>query len=109
MTQLPKSASIGAVGLPIGDHWVRFHVERDKIAFEIAAPAPAGMEAESSALVSGQGPAPRPFIQRTFDTGPLPDVDFSRALQLADGPNEAAGCLRLEKSKFDCSQQPASR
>ena len=40
MNTLSKSAPLGTLGLPTGDHWVRFHVEGDAISFEIAASAP---------------------------------------------------------------------
>lgn len=35
---LPKSASLGSLGLPRGDHWVRFHVEEESISFELEPP-----------------------------------------------------------------------
>lgn len=40
MNTLTKSASLGTLGLPSGDHWVRFHVEGDSISFEVAASVP---------------------------------------------------------------------
>lgn len=40
MNTVAKSTSLGALGLPRGDHWVKFHVEGDSISFEIAASAP---------------------------------------------------------------------
>lgn len=33
---LTKNASLGTLGLPAGDHWVKFHVEGDLISFELA-------------------------------------------------------------------------
>jgi len=36
MTTLAKTASLSTLGLPSGDHWVRFHVEGDTISYEIA-------------------------------------------------------------------------
>lgn len=40
MNSLPKTAPLGALGLPSGDHWVRFHVDGDSITFEVTASAP---------------------------------------------------------------------
>ena len=37
MTTLTKSSPLGTLGLPVGDHLVRFHVEAEVISFEIAA------------------------------------------------------------------------
>lgn len=37
MTTLSKEADIGSLGLPTGEHWVKFHVEGDAISFEVAA------------------------------------------------------------------------
>jgi hypothetical protein len=45
---LTKKASLGTLGLPAGDHWVKFRVEGDLISFELAdtlppsAPFPGG-------------------------------------------------------------------
>ena len=36
MNTVAKSAPLGTLGLPVGDHLVRFHVEADVISFEIA-------------------------------------------------------------------------
>ena len=36
---LPKSASLGSLGLLRGDHWVRFHVEEESISFELEPPS----------------------------------------------------------------------
>ncbi len=36
MNTLSKSTPLGTLGLPSGDHWVRFHVEGDAISFEVA-------------------------------------------------------------------------
>lgn len=36
MATLTKSSTLGTLGLPDGDHWVKFHVEQDTISFEIA-------------------------------------------------------------------------
>lgn len=40
MNKLAKAASLDALGLPKGDHWVRFHVDEQSISFEIAASIP---------------------------------------------------------------------
>jgi hypothetical protein len=37
MTTISKNAALGTLGLPTGDHWVKFHVEGDVISFEVAA------------------------------------------------------------------------
>ena len=37
MTTLSKEADLGYLGLPTGEHWVKFHVEGDAISFEVAA------------------------------------------------------------------------
>lgn len=36
MPTIAKTATLGALGLPAGDHLVRFHIEADVISFEIA-------------------------------------------------------------------------
>lgn len=36
MSALTKSDTLDTLGLPQGDHWVRFHVENDLISFEVA-------------------------------------------------------------------------
>jgi hypothetical protein len=41
MNTLSKTATLGTLGLPSGDHWVKFHVEGDSISFEVAASVPA--------------------------------------------------------------------
>lgn len=41
MNTLTKSTPLGTLGLPSGDHWVKFHVEGDSISFEVAASVPA--------------------------------------------------------------------
>ncbi len=40
MTSLTKSSPLGTLGLPAGDHLVRFHVEAEVISFEIAVSTP---------------------------------------------------------------------
>ncbi|HCN30717.1 MAG TPA: hypothetical protein DIT64_18730 [Verrucomicrobiales bacterium] len=41
MKTLTQSTPLGTLGLPSGDHWVKFHVEGDSISFEVAASVPA--------------------------------------------------------------------
>jgi hypothetical protein len=40
MNTLTKSAPLGTLGLPAGDHWVKFHVEGDLISFELGKSLP---------------------------------------------------------------------
>ncbi len=40
MNTLAKSAPLGTLGLPSGDHWVKFHVEENSISFEIKSSQP---------------------------------------------------------------------
>lgn len=40
MHTLAKSAPLVTLGLPQGDHWVKFHVEDETISFEVAASLP---------------------------------------------------------------------
>ena len=40
MTTLTKSSPLDTLGLPAGDHLVRFHVEAEVISFEIASSTP---------------------------------------------------------------------
>lgn len=44
MTTVNKNAALGSLGLPSGDHWVKFHVEGDVISFEVAASKAAASE-----------------------------------------------------------------
>ena len=63
MNTLAKSEPLGTLGLPPGDHWVKFHVEEDTISFEVAASIaaqddPASRQAAASSFVqkwSGKG------------------------------------------------------
>lgn len=61
MNTLTKSASLSTLDLPVGDHWVRFHVAADTISFEVAAsipPMPAAAVGGGRAFVnkwSGKG------------------------------------------------------
>lgn len=63
MNTLAKSDPLGTLGLPLGDHWVKFHVEEDSISYEVADSQPliyptAGASDAAMAFVrkwSGQG------------------------------------------------------
>ena len=58
MTTDNKNAALGSLGLPSGDHWVKFHVEGDAISFEVAA---------SKAASPGSAPQarkPTGFVER---------------------------------------------
>jgi hypothetical protein len=61
MNTLTKSASLGTLGLPSGDHWVRFHVEGDSISFEVEASVPqaAAVQVETARLTKPTG-----FVQK---------------------------------------------
>jgi len=61
MNTLTKSAPLGTLGLPSGDHWVRFHVEGDSISFEVAASVPQA----GAVPVETAGPRkPTGFVQK---------------------------------------------
>lgn len=63
MNTLAKSDPLGTLGLPPGDHWVKFHVEEDTISHEVAVSPPrppSGKSSPDAALAfvrkwSGQG------------------------------------------------------
>ena len=60
MTTLTKSSPLGTLGLPAGDHLVRFHVEAEVISFEITAstplsPQPTDQEKTPTGFVSKWG------------------------------------------------------
>lgn len=40
MNTVTKASPLGSLGLPTGDHWVRFHVEGESISFEVAQSSP---------------------------------------------------------------------
>lgn len=46
MSTLSQSAPLGTLGLTSGDHWVKFHVEGDKISFEVKASVQASADQE---------------------------------------------------------------
>ena len=49
MPTLAKSATLGTLGLPAGDHLVHFHVEADTISFEVATSQPASEDSAGQA------------------------------------------------------------
>jgi len=53
MPTVAKTVTLGALGLPAGDHTVRFHVEADSISFEIAASHPSGEASTSQRQPTG--------------------------------------------------------
>ncbi len=60
MNTLTKSAPLGALGLPSGDHLVRFHVEGDTISFEVTS---------SEAQTDGGAPrTPTGFVEKWAGT-----------------------------------------
>lgn len=48
MNTLAKSDPLGTLGLPPGDHWVKFHVEEDTISYEVAVSPPEHSSGTSS-------------------------------------------------------------
>ena len=69
MNILTKSTPIGTLGLPSGDHWVKFHVEDDSISFEVASSLP--RQAAESRASSGQASAARSFVEKWSGRGQL--------------------------------------
>ena len=60
MSTLSASAPIGTLGLPTGDHWVKFHVEGDLISFEVTASHP-----QESVVKEMQAPRkPTGFVEK---------------------------------------------
>ncbi len=58
MKTLTSAAPLKTLGLPSGDHWVKFHVEGDVISFDVTTSMPA-----SSASVA-TGRKPTGFVKR---------------------------------------------
>lgn len=50
-----QSDPLGCLGLPTGDHWVRFHVEADSISYEVAVSTPSSTK---------KGRKPTGFVER---------------------------------------------
>ena len=57
MNTLSKTTPLGTLGLPSGDHWVKFHVEGDSISFEVASSVPQQKDATPLRKPTG-------FVQR---------------------------------------------
>ena len=57
MTTLAKCDPLGALDLPPGDHWVKFHVEENSISFEVASPNP-------GTIPSSAPKAPTNFVKK---------------------------------------------
>lgn len=51
MDSVTKDSPLASLGLPDGDHWVRFHVEQDVISFEVAASVPPAVSARCGSLL----------------------------------------------------------
>ena len=72
---LTKSAPLGTLGLPSGDHWVRFHVEGDTISFEVAGSLPKTNEQPVSPATQQK---PTKFVQKWGSTASkIEDVNDS--------------------------------
>ncbi len=65
MNTLAKSAPLGTLGLPEGDHWVKFHVEDDTISYEVAVSLVKGEQTTS------QADAAEAFVQKWSGQGRL--------------------------------------
>ena len=50
MPTLAKSATLGTLGLPAGDHLVHFQVEADTISFEVTTSQPASIKLDSMSI-----------------------------------------------------------
>lgn len=83
MNTLAKDAPLGTLGLPAGDHWVKFHVEDDLISFEVAASVPKSVPAASTKVPKAQ--AARSFVEKWTGKGKL----LSEA-EISDDPRLAA-------------------
>ena len=69
MNTLTTSTPLGTLGLPVGDHWVKFHVEGDAISFELAASLPRRPDVSPSP--SAQATAARSFVEKWSGKGRL--------------------------------------
>jgi hypothetical protein len=63
MPTIAKTATLDALGLPAGDHVVRFHVEADVISFEIAA-----SQSPTEASQPGRQRKPTGFLRKWGST-----------------------------------------
>jgi len=68
MNILTKDDPLGTLGLPAGDHWVKFHVEEETISFEVAASVP--LQTPGS-RASSAGSAARSFVEKWSGQGRL--------------------------------------
>lgn len=78
MNTLAKSEPLDTLGLPPGDHLVRFHVEEDTISFELAATLtdPSNDESSNAALE---------FVRKWSGKGQvLADAETGRDARLAE-------------------------
>ena len=62
MSTLTNESPIGSLGLESGDHWVKFHVDGDRITYEVAASLPAAMVQTTGAR------KPTGFVQKWSGT-----------------------------------------
>jgi hypothetical protein len=81
MNTLTKSATLDTLGLPAGDHWVKFHVEGDSISFVVAVSGP-GLGAQTGQSTSR---AARAFVEKWSGRGRLLPTS-----EMADDPRLAA-------------------
>lgn len=65
MNTLTKSTPLGTLGLPSGDHWVRFHVEGDSISYEVAQSLP---KSDQQAVKVAPPKKPTGFVQKWGST-----------------------------------------
>jgi hypothetical protein len=68
MKMTTKSAPLGTLGLPNGDHLVRFHVQEDKVSFELT-------DASSHELTPPSLRKPTGFVARWGGTARKVDDD----------------------------------
>lgn len=61
MNTVTKAAPLGTLGLPSGDHWVRFHVEGETISFEVTQSLPHAATAETERTSTRK---PTGFVQK---------------------------------------------
>jgi len=79
MNTLAKSDPLGTLGLPPGDHWVRFHVEEDTISYEVAVSPP------EHSLVASVPDAALAFVRKWSGQGNLlSEPEMSEDARLAE-------------------------
>jgi hypothetical protein len=80
MNRLAKSAPLGTLGLPVGDHWVKFHVEDDTISYEVTA----SLLKDEAAAQTSQAEATQAFVQKWSGKGRLvPESEMADDARLA--------------------------